>query len=70
MTMQQYLGRLCPFAKSCPVYQEKLIIEHMSSYLIKNVFCNRGHKGWKNCMRFKLAAEGADIPPAATPYEA
>lgn len=69
MTEQQYLGKLCPYAKDCPVYQGGLIIERISTSLIKNVFCNRGYKGWKNCERYKLAEEGSEVPLTATPYK-
>lgn len=69
MTDQQYLGKLCPYSKTCPVYQEHLVIERISPFLIKNVFCNRGYKGWKNCERFKLEETGAEVPPTATPYK-
>ncbi|WP_430972845.1 hypothetical protein [Sunxiuqinia rutila] len=69
MINQRHLGKLCPYSKDCPVYQEELKIERVSSFLIKNVFCNRGYKGWKNCERFKLADEGLAIPTTATPYK-
>jgi hypothetical protein len=67
--IEQRLGKRCPYAKECPVYQEKLLIDRISPFLIKNVFCNRGYKGWKNCERFKLADEGSEVPPTATPYK-
>ncbi len=66
---QQYLGKLCPQSKICPVYNEKLIVDEISPFLIKNVFCNRGYKGWKNCMRFNLAEQGLTIPQTTTPYK-
>lgn len=69
MISQRHLGKLCPYAKDCPVYQGDLKIKKISSFLIKNVFCNRGYKGWKNCERFKLADEGQEIPATATPYK-
>lgn len=69
MINQRHLGKLCPYSSECPVYQEKLIIEGVSSFLLKNVFCNRGQKGWKNCERFKLADAGQEVPATATPYK-
>ena len=69
MINQRYLGKLCPYAKECPVYQEELLIKRTSPFLIKNVFCNRGHKGWKNCERFNLAEDGQEVPTTATPYK-
>ncbi len=69
MIEQRYLGKLCPFAASCPVYQGQLILERISTSLIRNVFCNRGNMGWKNCARYILAKDGEEIPEAATPYK-
>lgn len=69
MINQRYLGKLCPYSKDCPVYQEEMQIKGISTFLIKNVFCNRGHKGWKNCERFKLYDDGQEVPATATPYK-
>lgn len=68
MIEQRYLGKLCPFAMSCTIYQGDIILERISTTLLRNVFCNRGHMGWKNCSRYKLAIEGEEIPEAETPY--
>lgn len=68
MRDQKYFGHLCQLAKNCPVYQETLIVDRISLPLLKNVFCNRGYNGWKNCERFKLADEGLEISATATPY--
>lgn len=65
---QQYLGKLCPYSKTCPVYRGTLVVDRISPFLIKNVFCNRGQKGWYNCERFKMKEEGMEIPSTATPY--
>jgi hypothetical protein len=62
------LGRLCPFAKACPVYHGNIKIENTSLFLVKNVFCNRGERGWKNCRRYQLTIAGEKIPETATPY--
>jgi len=62
------IGRLCPFAKECPVYHGRIQVEDISLHLIKNVFCNRGKRGWMNCNRYRIAIIGDDIPAAATPY--
>ncbi len=68
MNDQKYRGNLCQLAKKCPVFQGELIIERISPFLLKNVFCNRGYNGWKNCERFKMAEDGLEIPATATPY--
>jgi len=44
------LGKRCPFAKTYDIFQNKKsnkIGLELSIY--RNVFCNRGEKGWKNC---------------------
>lgn len=40
---------LCPYIKTCPVYQGKKETNGIPLELYKNVFCNRGIKGWENC---------------------
>ncbi|MGE4586635.1 MAG: hypothetical protein AB7D05_04765 [Mangrovibacterium sp.] len=62
------LGRLCPLSKTCPVYRGKVKVENTSLLLVRNVFCNRGEKGWNNCKRYQLAHAGKNIPETATPY--
>lgn len=69
MNDKKNYNSLCQFAKECPVFQGDLIIERISPFLLKNVFCNRGFKGWRNCERYKLAEMGVEIPAQATPYE-
>jgi len=68
MRDQKYFGYLCQHANNCPVYQETLIVERISLPLLKNVFCNRGYNGWKNCERFRIAEAGVKIPETASPY--
>jgi len=44
---------LCQYIKICPVYQGQEEISVTPLVIYKNVFCNRGLKGWNNCERFK-----------------
>lgn len=69
MNNKKHYGNLCQFAKECPVYQGDLIIDKISPFLLKNVFCNRGYKGWSNCERYKQAETGIEVSANATPYE-
>lgn len=69
MNDQQFLGKLCPYSNTCPVYLEELVVERTSTFLIKNVFCNRGFKGWKNCERYRLVSQGIEVSLTATPYK-
>ena len=69
MNDKKNYNSLCQFAKECPVYDGTLVIERISPFLLKNVFCNRGFKGWKNCERYKLAETGLEVPENSTPYQ-
>ena len=37
-------------------------------FLVRNVFCNRGPKGWTNCKRFLAYEEGKTVDDGMTPY--
>lgn len=64
-----YLGKRCRFADECPVYQGKVNGLDSPQFLIKNVFCNRGIKGWKNCKRFNLLEQDKKVTESTTPYK-
>lgn len=42
----------CQYIKTCPVYQGKDETKSSSLIIYRNVFCNRGLKGWNNCKQF------------------
>lgn len=46
------LGNRCQFAKECPIFLGELKVSETPLLIFRNVFCNRGLKGWKNCKRF------------------
>jgi hypothetical protein len=46
------LGNRCQFASNCEIFQGKTIVSKTPLPVFRNVFCNRGMKGWKNCERF------------------
>jgi hypothetical protein len=46
------LGNRCQFANECPIFLGKLKVSDTPLTIYRNVFCNRGLKGWKNCKRF------------------
>lgn len=46
------LGLLCRYADKCPLYKGSDKKQDMPLHILRNVFCNRGMKGWKNCIRF------------------
>jgi len=45
------LGSRCQFATECSLFQGKEKTK-IPLPLFRNVFCNRGMKGWKNCDRY------------------
>jgi hypothetical protein len=45
-------SNLCKYAKDCPVYLGKIYTSVAPLPIYKNVFCNRGFKGWNNCEQF------------------
>ncbi len=63
------LGRRCKYAKECPAYQGKIKNLKKPIFLIRNVFCNRGIKGWSNCARFNALERGEPVNPDSTPYK-
>lgn len=40
---------LCPYTKSCSIYQGKGDTGGVPLTIYRNVFCHRGIKGWSNC---------------------
>lgn len=62
------LGRRCKYARECPVYQNEIKISGKPIYLVRNVFCNRGYKGWENCERYLALEKGQMIEKNMTPY--
>jgi hypothetical protein len=63
-----HLGKLCKYAKDCSVYNNENNNIKKPIFLVRNVFCNRGPKGWNNCKRFLLYEQGEDVPDSMTPY--
>lgn len=46
------LGSRCKFANECDVFKGKEIVSKTPLAIYRNVFCNRGIKGWKNCEKY------------------
>ncbi|MEX0986710.1 MAG: hypothetical protein WD052_04470 [Bacteroidales bacterium] len=62
------LGMRCGFAEECPVFAGKTEVENMPLHLLRNVFCNRGSKGWKNCTRHNRLEQGLEVDDHVTPF--
>jgi hypothetical protein len=62
-----HLGKLCKYAGECTVYQNENNEVKKPIFLVRNVFCNRGAKGWTNCQRFHLYEAGQPVPDDLTP---
>lgn len=63
-----HLGKLCKYSMECSVYKGQNERIEKPIFIIKNVFCNRGHKGWKNCKRFELYEQKEPVDDKITPY--
>lgn len=61
-------GRLCPYAGDCPVYKNMIKEIDTPIHIIRNVFCNRGKRGWENCVRYQLTESGKEVTETASPY--
>lgn len=64
-----HLGKLCKYAADCPVYQDEIKNLDKPIFLVRNVFCNRGIKGWSNCKRFVTLESGEPVKEDTTPYK-
>lgn len=42
----------CKYVKTCSVYLGEEKVNETPLDVYKNVFCNRGFKGWNNCKHF------------------
>jgi hypothetical protein len=62
-----HLGKLCKYAGECTVYQNENNEVKKPIFLVRNVFCNRGAKGWNNCMRYQAYEEGKQVDDNMTP---
>ena len=62
-----HLGKLCKYAGECTVYQDENNEIKKPIFLVRNVFCNRGKKGWYNCKRFLAYEDGQTVPDSMTP---
>lgn len=61
------LGKLCKYAPECSVYQNDSSQLDKPVYLIRNVFCNRGARGWNNCKRYESYEKGDVVSENMTP---
>lgn len=64
-----HLGKLCKYAGDCPVYKNTNERIEKPIFLIRNVFCNRGYKGWSNCKRHELLEKGKKVPDTIIPTD-
>lgn len=42
-------SNICTHSNQCSLYHEKTDIKGKHLIIYKNVFCQRGIRGWKNC---------------------
>lgn len=44
----------CKYAEKCIIFNKGIPGRDQPKYLIHNVFCKRGYKGWDACKRHKM----------------
>ncbi len=54
------LGSRCRYARDCEIFQGKKHDSQSSLLIHRNVFCNRGIKGWRNCDEYNQRLEQND----------
>jgi hypothetical protein len=52
MTVDKNLGRKCKYYRICSLYKGEGLPDDIQKTVWRNVFCNRGMKGWSNCKQF------------------
>ncbi len=45
---------ICKHKDVCPIFQGKTDVKEKQLTVYKNVFCNRGYRGWRNCNQFLI----------------
>ncbi len=45
---------ICIHKNECPIYQGNTISDNGKLTIYKNVFCNRGYRGWRNCKEYLI----------------
>jgi hypothetical protein len=48
------MAEICKYAEKCIVFKKGIPESDQPKYLIHNVFCKRGFKGWEACKRFEM----------------
>jgi len=46
------LGTRCKYAVNCEIFKGKVTVSDVPLPIFRNVFCNRGNKGWNNCSKY------------------
>ena len=55
-------NRKCKYAGVCPVFNGKLNEKDKPTFMYRNIFCERGNKGWNACKRYQVAQYNIDLP--------
>ena len=48
------MGDICKYAEKCIIFKKGIPDNDHPKYLIHNVFCKRGYKGWNACKRYQM----------------
>jgi len=60
-------NRKCKYAEKCIVYTDSEKVTGNPEFLVHNVFCNRGFKGWNACKRYQIYELDIDPPKDLLP---
>jgi len=48
------MAKNCQYAEKCIIFEKGIPESDQPKYLIHNIFCTRGYKGWEACKRYKM----------------
>ena len=60
-------NRKCKYSATCPIFIGTLKEEDKPTFMYKNIFCNRGVRGWNACKRFQVYEVNVDPPKDLLP---
>lgn len=63
-----YMGKRCRFSAECHVYQGMVQLKQ-PLFLVKNIYCNNGHRWWNRCNIYRELSTGQKVEPSLLPNE-
>jgi hypothetical protein len=59
--------KLCKYANRCSVYSGKQNDSGLPGFVLKNIFCKDGQRGWSGCKRYQLFEKDIEVPDTVMP---